>query len=220
MDSGRSELWSALSTYFSCPVSVTAPAAPATPEFSLSLTAGPCAVAYYDVQQFDTTTIQGWFTLGPARPSAGTANAVVEGYPGHTYQFQARAHTTGGLVSSWNVASSAVAAGAAYSHPFKGLYTLDAYGGISSDDSPPLAGTAYWPGWKIACAAKAQPGATSPQAALVMACWGGLHSYAAPAITESSPAHYLPNWNTPPHSPSLPDAPTRPPPPPHAAPPP
>src|SRR5260370_320464 len=49
MDSGRSELWSALSTYFSCPVSVTAPAAPTTTEFSLSLTAGPCSVAYYDV---------------------------------------------------------------------------------------------------------------------------------------------------------------------------
>src|SRR5260370_769717 len=111
MDSGRSELWSALSTYFSCPVSVTAPAAPTTTEFSLSLTAGPCSVAYYDVQQFDTTTNQGWFTLGQARPSAGTPNAVVEGYPGHTYQFPARPHTTGGLVSSLNVASTTLSAG-------------------------------------------------------------------------------------------------------------
>src|SRR5260370_35526168 len=28
-----------------------------------------------------------------------------------------------------------------------------------------------------------------------MDCWGGLHSYGAPAITESSPGHYWPNWN-------------------------
>src|SRR5258708_21875578 len=103
------------------------------------------------------------------------------------------------MVASWGMASSAVAAGATYSHPFKGLYTLDAYGGISSDDSPPLAGTAYWPGWKIACAAKAQPGAGTPQAGLTIDCWGGLHSYRAPAITQTQPGPSSPHPNHAPH---------------------
>ncbi|MHB8612741.1 MAG: glycosyl hydrolase family 18 protein, partial [Candidatus Dormibacteraceae bacterium] len=154
MDSGRTELWSALSTYFSCPVSVTAPAAPVTTEFGISLSAGSCAVAYYDVKEYDATTNQGWFLLPGLTPSNPTE--LVEGYPGHTYQFQARAHTTAGLVSSWATATSAVAPAATSSHAFKGLYTLDAYGGVNANDSPPLAGTAYWPNWKIACAAKAQ----------------------------------------------------------------
>jgi len=192
---GAPELWADLNTHFSCQVAISAPAAPTTTEFSLSLSAGSCSVAYYDVQQSDSTANQGWFSLPPATPSGASASEVVEGYPGHTYQFQVRAHTTAGLVSSWSTVSSAVAANATYSHPFKGLYTLDAYGGINSNDSPPLATSAYWAGWKIACAAKAQPGATTPQAGLVMDCWGGLHSYGSPAITESSPGHYWPNWN-------------------------
>ena len=132
MDTGRSELWSALSTYFSCPVSISVPAAPATTEFNLSLSAGSCSVAYYDVQQYDTTTNQGWFLLPGLKPA--NATEAVEGYPGHTYQFQARAHTTSGLVSSWSNATSAVAASATYSHAFKGLYTLDGFGGVNRSD--------------------------------------------------------------------------------------
>src|SRR5258708_27972307 len=103
------------------------------------------------------------------------------------------------MVASWGMASSAVAAGATYSHPFKGLYTLDAYGGISADDSPPLAGTAYWPGWKIARAAKAPPGAGTPPGGRMMDCWGGPHSSRSPARTQSRTAHYWPqSHNTPP----------------------
>src|SRR5258708_5390441 len=159
---GAAELWADLNTHFSCQASINAPASPATSEFSLSISAGSCAVAYYDVQQFDTTTNQGWFSLAQAKPSTGVATEVVEGYPGHTYQFEARAHTTSGMVASWGMASSAVAAGATYSHPFKGLYTLDAYGGGSPPDRPPPARRAHRPAREDAHAPPAAPAPPRP----------------------------------------------------------
>jgi hypothetical protein len=68
---------------------------------------------------------------------------------------------------------------------FQGLYTLDGYGGIQPDDSAPLSDSAYWPGWNIARAAKALPGANAPQSGLVLDGYGGLHSYGGPAVSES-----------------------------------
>jgi hypothetical protein len=81
--------------------------------------------------------------------------------------------------------------------PYKGLYTLDAYGGLTPDSSPLVSVSAYWPGWKIACGAKAQPGANAPQAGLTLDCWGGLHAYGSPTITETSGSsgHYWQGWN-------------------------
>ena len=194
MDSGRSELWSTLHTYFSCPVALNV-ATITTNEFALTASAGTCSVGYYDVQQYDVTDAQGWFPLPQARPVNGSANITLEGYPGVTYDLQARAHTTGGLVSSWASLSVTVPATAPYAHPFKGLYTLDAYGGINADTSPPLAAGAYWAGWRIARAAKAQPGTSSPQSGFVLDGWGALHPYGGPALTESSPGHYWPGWD-------------------------
>jgi hypothetical protein len=196
MDSGRMELWSTLHTYFSCPVSINVSSAPTTTEFNIGLTSGTCTVAYYDLQQYDTTTNQGWFTLPRVTPAGGAADQLVEGYPGHTYQFQARAHTTAGLVSSWTSVTTSVAANATYVHPFKGLYTVDSYGGVNADSSPPLGTSATWPGWKIARAAKAQPGANTPQSGFVLDGWGGLHPYGA-GLSETSGAsgHYWPGWD-------------------------
>ncbi|MHB8502266.1 MAG: glycosyl hydrolase family 18 protein, partial [Candidatus Acidiferrales bacterium] len=102
---GAPELWAELNTHFACDVSVSVPASPATTEFSLSLSAGGCSVAYYDVQQYDTTTNQGWFLLPGLKPANPTE--LVEGYPGHTYQFQARAHSTSGQLGAWSAATSA-----------------------------------------------------------------------------------------------------------------
>src|SRR5258708_25034782 len=102
------------------------------------------------------------------------------------------------MVAPWGMASRAGAGGATYPHPFKGLYTVDAYGGITSQDSPPLAGTAYWPGWKNACPAKAQPGAPPPQARPGVDCLGGLPSFRAPPITQTRPRPPLPDWDNPP----------------------
>src|SRR5437899_3049676 len=131
---GSAALWSALNTYFSCPVQVTLPASVATTQFTLGLAAVNCSVASYEVQQFDTTQNKGWYPL---------KSAVAQGFPGHAYQFRVRAHTAAGLVSAWSFASTTVAADATFSQPFKGLYTLDDYGGIHADTSPPLSCTAY-----------------------------------------------------------------------------
>ncbi len=193
---GAPELWASLNTHFSCSVSITAPASAATTQFSLGLSAGSCSVAYYDVQEYDTTMSQGWFSLPPAKPSGASATEIVEGYAGHTYQFQSRAHTTSGLVGSWTAASSQVATTATKSHAWSGLYTLDVFGGISTDDSPPASGSAYWAGWSIARTAKALPGAAAPQSGFVLDSYGGLHPYGSPAPTETSGSsgHYW-GWN-------------------------
>ena len=183
------ELWARLSTYFSCPVTVTLPVSQTTTEFSIGLSAGGCKVAWYDVQQYDATLNQGWYGVRAVTAANGTGSAVAEGYPGHTYTFRARAHNTAGVVGSWDQATTSVAANATASHPFAGMYTLDAYGGINSADSPPLAGSAYWSGWAIARTARAMPGAGSPQSGAVLDGWGGLHPYGAP-ITIAASAYW------------------------------
>ncbi len=183
---GAPELWSALGTYFSCPVSANLTATQSTTEFSIGLSSGSCSVAYYEVQQWDTTLNQGWFPIGNAAPANGTASMVVEGFQGHAYQFLARAHTTGGLVSSWANFSTTVSPTASLSHPFHGLYTMDAWGGVHTDNSPPLGGFSYWPGWRIVRAVHALPGPASPVSGAVLDGYGGLHSYGAPISISSS----------------------------------
>jgi spore germination protein YaaH len=178
-DGGAPELWSELSTYFSCPVTINPPASPTTTEFTVPLSAGTCAVNYYDVEEYDATLNTGWYPL--ARVPGTTAFAVAEGFPGSTYQFRARAHSTAGRIGTWTTSGTtvAVAANATWSQPFKGLYTLDAYGGISADNSPPLSDSASWPGWRIAQAAHALPSPT-PASGAVLDGYGGLHPYGTP----------------------------------------
>ena len=76
--------------------------------------------------------------------------------------------------------------------PFKGMYTLDGWGGISADDSLAVSSSAYWPGWNIARVARAQPGANAPQSGFVLDGFGGLHPYGAPGLSETagSSSHY------------------------------
>jgi spore germination protein YaaH len=192
---GAPALWGALNTYFACPVAITLPATETTTQFSVGLSAGTCAVSSFEVEQYDTTRNHGWY---PVRSAPGTATSaaatstVADGFPGSTYQFRARAHTTGGFVGAWASASTSVAATATYSHPFKGLYTLDAYGGISPDSSPPVFTAAYWPGWSVARAAKALPG-IMPQSGAVLDAYGGLHYYGAPITLTGAP--YWRGWD-------------------------
>jgi len=186
---GAPELWALLNTWFSCPVSITTPATVTTTEFNLGLSAGSCSVAKYDVQQFDTTLNEGWFDLG----TVSSATKVVEGYAGHTYQFRARSHSSAGVVSPWTTIAVDVSATATRSHPFSGLYTLDAYGGVSPDSSPPLHGSAYWWGWQIARAAHALPGANAPQSGAVLDGYGGLNPYGAPFSIKLS--QYWSGWD-------------------------
>jgi len=178
---GLPELWALINTYFACPVVITLPASQTTTQFSLSMSAGSCSVSYFDIQQLDTTTSQGWLDVKRVVGSGGSATTKVEGYAGHSYQFRAQARSTGGVVSSWSPpASTTVSQTATASHPFAGLYTLDGWGGVHSADSPPLGWTGYWPGWSIARTAHPLPGATSPQSGAVLDGWGGLHSYGTP----------------------------------------
>ena len=77
--------------------------------------------------------------------------------------------------------------------PFKGLYTLDGWGGVHADNSPPVTTSAYWYGWSIARTAKPLPGANSPQSGAVLDGWGGLHPYGTP-ITISTSAYWY-GWD-------------------------
>ncbi|HET7467620.1 MAG TPA: glycoside hydrolase family 18 protein [Candidatus Dormibacteraeota bacterium] len=189
---GSPELWSALSTYFDCAVGVSTTDPATSSEFTVSLTAGRCNVAYYEFQQQDLTLNENGVPLRNATPANGTASEVVEGYPGHWYNLWARAHTAAGTVTPWAVLKMSVAANASYPHPYKGLYTIDAYGGVNAAASPPVTGTAYWPGWKIARAGHALPGPT-PDSGAVLDGWGGLHAYGA-AMTLTTSA-YWPRWD-------------------------
>ncbi|HET9781205.1 MAG TPA: CAP domain-containing protein, partial [Candidatus Dormibacteraeota bacterium] len=168
-----------------CPVNVTAPTVAATTEFSISLSATGCNVDRFDVQESDTTLSQGWSWVSPVNAVASSGSLVADGYPGHTYQFKFRSHSPSGLLSAWTPVTVQVSTTATKSHAWSGLYTLDGFGGVQLNDSPPLSDSAYWPGWSIARAAKALPGASAPQSGLVLDGYGGLHSYGAPAVTES-----------------------------------
>jgi Glycosyl hydrolases family 18 len=76
-------------------------------------------------------------------------------------------------------------------YPFKGLYTLDGYGGVHpSGGSLPLRTSAYWNGWAIARSAALLPDATG---GYVLDGYGGLHAFGqAPAVTVSG---YWSGWN-------------------------
>jgi spore germination protein YaaH len=189
-DGGAPELWSQLNTYFACPVNLAVAPTQATTEFTVGLSAGSCSVRSMDVEQYDGTQNHGWYPFKSV--SGGSATITAQGFPGYTYLFRARAHSTAGRVSAWTTVTTSVNADATYSHPFKGLYTLDAYGGISADSSPPVFTAAYWPGSPIARAAKALPG-NMPQSGAVLDGFGGLHYYGAPITLTGSP--YWRGWN-------------------------
>ncbi|HVH63538.1 MAG TPA: glycosyl hydrolase family 18 protein, partial [Candidatus Dormibacteraeota bacterium] len=187
---GKSELWALISTYFQCLTSINLPATEGGTGFTVPLTAGNCSVAYFDVQQYDSTLNEGWFGMIPAGAGGGaTGTALAEGYQGHTYQFRARAHAVNGYVSPWATASTQVAANATKARPWSGLYTLDGYGGVHMADSPPLDNAPYWP-WTAARAVKPLPGASAPQSGLVLDAWGGLHPFGSPAIQVAQEPYY------------------------------
>ena len=190
---GAPALWSALNTHFSCPVTFSVPAPATTTQFSVAISAGSCAAVSFDVQQYDSTLNQGWFPLSSVRASAISGIETVNGYSGHTYLIRARAHSSSGLVGGWATATVEVAATATKSHPWSGLYVLDAYGGINEDDSPPLADSAHWSNWKIAVAAHALPQAVLPDSGAVLDGYGGLHSYGA--LTTLKASAYWHGWD-------------------------
>jgi spore germination protein YaaH len=188
---GAPELWALLNTYFECTVSITLPAAETATEFRIDVSTGSCSAGRVEVQQFDTTLNGGWFSVGTATISSGAAHITAEGFKGHSYQFRARADSSSGLVGAWTTATTAVDSTATPSHPFNGLYTLDAYGGINPVASPPLAPSATWGAWKIARAARARP--TTVDSGLVLDGYGGLHPYGA-SMTVQATAYWA-GWD-------------------------
>jgi len=190
---GAPELWSLLSTYFACPVTVTLSASVTTTQFSVGLSAGSCNVASFDVQELDATLNQGWFNESATKPVSGAATVTAEGYPGHTYQFRVRAHSAAGVLGHWTTASTTVSATATRSHPFSGLYTLDAFGGVNAADSAFLSPSATWGSLNIARSAHAQPSASAPQSGAVLDGYGGLHPYGMPIAIKTSA--YWAGWD-------------------------
>jgi len=185
-------VWATLNTYFSCPATITAPASSSTVQFSVGMSSGTCNAASFDVQQYDQTLKQGWFQVRNVAAKSGTAATTLAGFPGHTYQIRVRAHSTGGIVGEWAYATVAITAGATFSGAFKGLFTADAYGGLSPDASPPLGVSAQWPGWKISRGGHALAGSI-PVSGATLDGFGGLHPYGASITISGGP--YWKNWD-------------------------
>jgi len=170
-----------------CTLAVSVAPTVSTTEFNLGLTGTGCTFSQFDVQEMDTTLNQGWFDLSPVATSNGTATTTADGYPGHNYQFRARAQAGIGLLSAWSpLVSTSVASTATKSMPFTGLYTLDGWGGVHANNSGPLSASASWPGWSIARTGHAQPGAGAPLAGFVLDGYGGLHPYGVAGLSETS----------------------------------
>jgi len=202
---GAPELWCDLRDHFSAghvPASATVSATQTTTSFSVSFSAGQgCGVSAFDVQMQDTTINQPWLDIAVAMPPMSYVNQAYSGtltadtFQGHTYQFRVRTRDGHGYVGSWSLpVSTVVPTTATQSHPFKGMYTLDAFGGVAHDGSPPVETSVYWPGWRIARAGHALPGPTSPESGLVMDGYGGLHAY-GPAISVVNSPAYWPGWD-------------------------
>jgi spore germination protein YaaH len=81
----------------------------------------------------------------------------------------------------WN----AIAGKFVVSYAFKGMYTVDAYGGISQDaSSVPEGGSGYWPNWKIVRSAALLADASG---GYTMDAYGGLHQFGqAPPVYDEA----------------------------------
>jgi len=187
-DGGAPELWGEISTYFSCPTTITVSPTQSTTTFSAVLSAGTCSVYNYDLQIYDPAVNTGGIPQAPVRPTSASSTVTFDGLAGHTYQIWARAHSLVGIVSPWVNVATTVNANATQSHPFAGLYVLDAFGGVNGEGSPHLTVSAYWPGSRLARSVRALPG-TVPQSGAVMDGYGGLHPYGAP-ITLATSAYW------------------------------
>jgi len=197
---GAPELWCDLRDHFSSgyvPANVSVGASQSSTQYAVTVTAGQgCGVSGFDLQVQDSSGGPWLDVATDVAPTnyvnqAYSRTLTMNGYRGHTYQFRVRTHDGRGNVGAWSMyASTTVSSSAAMAHPFAGLYTLDAYGGVNGDASAPVVTTAYWPGWKIARAAHGLPGPNAPQGGLVLDGYGGLHPYGQGIASVVSPAYW------------------------------
>jgi hypothetical protein len=105
------------------------------------------------------------------------------------------AHSSGIVDVTVTSTAGTSAISAADQFTFSGLTTLDGWGGLHPDDSAPVSGSAYWPGWRIARSARGWSGST--QSGFVLDGWGGLHPYGSspPNETSDPSGHYWPGWD-------------------------
>ena len=202
---GAPELWCDLRDHFSAghvPASATVDAQQTSTAFTLTYAAGQgCGVSAFDLQVQDTTIGQPWIdvavNIAPTTYVNQTYSGTltINGFSDHAYQFRVRTRDGHGYIGAWSPpVSTWVLPGATPAHQFRGMYTLDAYGGISPDASPGVLGTAYWPGWSIARAGHEMPGPEAPQSGLVLDGYGGLHAY-GPDITAVFSPTYWQGWD-------------------------
>ncbi len=189
---GAPELWATLNTAFACPVSMQVSNPTNSNEFTVLASAGSCGASSFDIQGIDITLNLGnvsWFQLKASPPANGSSTAVVDGFPGHTFVFQARVRTIYGTTGSWAQVTTTLAPNASLKYGFTGLYMLDAYGGVHGENSEQLPGNGYWPGYRIARAIHA----LNPQSGAVVDGFGGLHPYGVPVTLTGAP--YWPGFD-------------------------
>ncbi len=178
-DDGRTELWDLIGSHVNvsrAPVAhVTAPAGPVGSTdvaVTWGIDAGSVPATSYRIwSRQDGGDWVAWLTTA-------ATSATFHGFAGHGYGFYAEAFGAGGHGSGApNAATPAqavtqIAAGAAHSQPFTGLYAVDGYGVLHPGSSPPMTTSASWPGWNIARGLAIAPGGQSGQ---MLDAFGGLH---------------------------------------------
>jgi spore germination protein YaaH len=189
---GDAGVWGAIEYHLTCPVGVAVPSSVTSTRFQVTLSAPAGCATSLDVQEQDQTLNEGWQDLATG-VSPGSPTVTVDTYAGHTYAFRARAHDIYGRTDDWTAVAPTVAvpAGATAAHPFAGLYTADAFGGVHQVDSAPLPVTGYWPNWKIVHSLAQLPG--GQPGGYTLDGWGGLHpNPMPPAATLSA---YWKGWD-------------------------
>src|SRR5207245_5312588 len=140
--------------------------------FTVSWAVNPGSVAasgFHNWVQDGSGPWLAWYT-------GSAASATFYGFAGHTYNFYAEAYgpcqQAPGPGSPQ--ASTTIVPGATKANAFTGMYLLDGWGGVHGVNSPPLAATAYWPGWNIARGLSTQG---NGEGGYVVDGWGGVHAF-------------------------------------------
>jgi Glycosyl hydrolases family 18 len=195
-DDGHTELWDVIGSHVNVAhAPVAQAAAPSTPQVTTafpvtwSIAAGSVPATSYTIwASQDGGAWVPWI-------STAATSATFHGFAGHTYGFYAEGfgaggHGSGAPVGGAAQATTQVAAAAARTEPFTGLYAVDGDGDLLPGSSPPLPGSASWPGWSIVRGIAMAPGG---QGGWVLDGFGGVHPFgAAPALSTSA---YWARWD-------------------------
>ena len=128
-----------------------------------------------------------WYA-GPA------TSATYYGAAGHSYSFKVQAYNGAGAgaLPAAAQAVTAVASSATGGPPFKGLYTLDAFGGVHGVATSPVDISAYWPGWSIARSLATN---ADGDGGVVLDGFGGLHGFGSLRNTAVTSSAYWGGWD-------------------------